>query len=515
MAESDDDKGVHFAAQHDTEPRRALKIATTDGSSKFNTIRIPLIPVACWTLKDPAFAFDSSFVSPSFQAELGVLSGIVGANQECPAALFGHCDPAGKDDLNKTLGDRRAIAIYALLTRQPDLWAYLYDTKQVGDTWDLHMVQTMLASVQDGQGGPYYAGDIDGARTADTIDAVKRFQADAGLAADGDPGHQTRKALFGAYMDWLCTPAPAAAPFRMQASDFLGGTGAAPGDLPKMSLQSCGKYNPIVLLTKDEMAGEDTTDGASKVQRNADDAPNRRVIMFLFEKGTTVEPSHWPCPKVKEANTACKDAFWSDGDARRQNGDTQRLYEKTRDTMACRFYDRFARRSPCESPDEDAYLVRLHDDEVKPIAPPVPYRVTMGSTPGVRASSTDGWVKIPLPKDKCLDTVRIEWGTSGSTSDRLPFFLDLMVDCDVGEERAQTRAKLNNIGYSVSTDEQLGGAVTQFQADYGLSEHGCNPDGSLPAKTRARLWAIYDRKCDATRKASSKAAGSTGASQDP
>ncbi|HEY5243050.1 MAG TPA: peptidoglycan-binding protein, partial [Polyangiaceae bacterium] len=360
----------------------------TDGSTKFNTIRIPLIPVACWRLNDPAFAFDSSFVSPSFRGELVEdhepeadpqapppaspaspltnLAAIVGANPDCRAALFGHCDPAGSDALNKTLGDRRAIAIYALLTRQPDLWADLYDHSQVGDTWGLHMVQTMLASVRDGQGQPYYAGSANGIKGADTTDALKRFQGDAGLSADGDPGPKTRKALFGAYMDWLCTPdapavgtspdattsnPPATTPptrFLMQASDFLGGASAQAGDLPKMSLQSCGKFNPIVLLTNAEMGGEDTTDGASKTTRNADDAPNRRVIMFLFKKGTTVDTSVWPCPKVKESNDACKSAFWPDGDTRRKNTDQLRLYEKTRDTMACRFYDRFARRSPCE-----------------------------------------------------------------------------------------------------------------------------------------------------------------------
>jgi hypothetical protein len=112
----------------------------------------------------------------------------------------------------------------------------------------------------------------------------EEFQSDAGLTADGDPGTNTRKALYGAYMDWLCA---GGTPFRMQPTDFLGGAGAQPGDLPKMSLQSCGKFNPIVLLTTDEMGGEDTTDGTSKTTRNADDAPNRRVIMFLFEKGKT------------------------------------------------------------------------------------------------------------------------------------------------------------------------------------------------------------------------------------
>ena len=299
-----------------------------------------------------------SETSGSPDSPLTTLSGIVSQNQGCPAAIFGHCDPAGRDALNKTLGDRRAIAVYALVTRQPDLWAYLYDNAEVGDKWDLRMVQAMLHKVRDANGQPYLAGDPTGVRDADTIDAVKRFQADAGLTSDGDPGSKTRKALYGAYMDWLCTPTSPAAPsadpstqparFQMQPTDFLGGVGAQPGDLPKMSLQSCGKFNPILLLTTDEMGGEDTTDGASKVQRNIDDAPNRRVIMYLFPEGTKVDSTQWPCPKVKETNDACKAQFWPDGDTRRKNTDTQRAYKDTRDTMACRFYDRFARRSPCE-----------------------------------------------------------------------------------------------------------------------------------------------------------------------
>ena len=78
--------GNSFGAQHATPARQPLNVAPTDGSSKFNTIRIPLIPVACWRLNDPAFAFDSSFVSPSFKNELSTLSRIVAANREVPGS---------------------------------------------------------------------------------------------------------------------------------------------------------------------------------------------------------------------------------------------------------------------------------------------------------------------------------------------------------------------------------------------------------------------------------------------
>lgn len=337
---------VSVAEQHPVVPDRAvLNVATTEDGT-FNTVRQPLAPVACWRLSRPGFAFDSSFVAPAFKGEVGKLQAAVGKNPNCPAALFGHCDPAGGDDLNKTLGDRRAIAIYALLTRQVALWADLYDNPQVGDTWGTPALQTILGSVADQQGNVYYAGAVDGDYGSGTTAAVKRFQPSASLPATGKADTATRDALFAAYMDWLCTPvaqAGATSPaFQMKTTDFLGAGGL--GDLPKMSLQGCSEFNPVVLLPASEMKNS-----GNNAQRNADDAPNRRAVMFFFKAGTKVEDSAWPCPKVKAPLADCKKAFWPDGEARRKNGKDVREYKKSRDTMACRFYDRFARRSPCES----------------------------------------------------------------------------------------------------------------------------------------------------------------------
>jgi peptidoglycan hydrolase-like protein with peptidoglycan-binding domain len=488
--------GTSFVGQHPVFPRRALAIAPTDGSTTFNAIRIPLLPVACWRLNDPGFAFDSSFVAPDFQKEVDQLRSHLKTYEGCPAALFGHCDPAGSDQLNKTLGDRRAIAIYALLTRQPDMWAYLYDNPAVGDTWGMHAIQTMLTSVIGSSGSPYHPGPISGQNDSVTTEAIRAFQGDSGNTATGQADGNTRTALFGAYMDWLVSADPKT-PSLMQITDFLGGQGAGRGDLPKMSLQGCSRFNPVVLLTASEMAEPDTT------TRNADDAPNRRVIMFLFEKGTTVDASAWPCPEVKKSFDGCTAVFWPDGDQRRQNGDARRDYKDTRDTMACRFYDRFARRSTCEGKQDDAYLVRLHDNEVKPITSPVPYRVTIGSATPESSTSQDGWVKLRLPKDQCVERVHLEWGQPTSDGGAFPYSLDLVIDCDVGDDRPQSIAKLNNIGYSVQEDKDYDAAVRQFQADYGLSDRGCNADGTLPSATRDRLWSIYDEQCDASRHAGS------------
>jgi hypothetical protein len=481
-----------FAAQHPAMPRRALNVAPTDGSSKFNTIRIPLIPVACWRLDDPGFAFDSSFIAPVFRDDVTILREILQSNQGCPAALFGHCDPAGSDTLNKTLGDRRVIAVYALLTRQPPLWAYLYDNPAVGDTWGTSAIQCMLQSIVDADAHPYYAGIVDGKYGTDTVAAVKAFQSDSGKPATGQADGATRTVLFGAYMDWLSTPdatsesdaqpdaaSGLAAHSLMQPEDFLGGSGAEAGDLPKMSVQSCGKLNPVILLTTEEMGGEDTTDGASKTTRNADDAPNRRIVMFLFPQGTKVDSSVWPCPKVKEPFDACKSAFWPDGDQRRKNGSTLRVYSVTRDTMACRFYDRFARRSPCEV---GLTLQIWLQDGQRQRMPSVPYRLTVGTT--ARTGTTDGdglLTEHALPfKTRCY----VEWGKpeldDSSGADMYPFarilHMDLVVD-------PQGKA-LANLAYDTPPSYESGAGpdatdpsstttpLAAFQADYpsGLPE---------------------------------------------
>ena len=406
-----------IAAQHAAYPDTPRKVAPTDGSEKFNTLRDPLVPVACWLLNDPAFGFDSSFVSPNFRPELigtqettGLLE-LIGANAGCPAALFGHCDPVGSDALNKTLGDRRVTAIYALLTRQVLLWEKLYSAPAVGDTWGTQTIQTMLQKVVDGSGNPYYAGETDNQYGPATTAAVKGFQTDAGLGADGVAGAGTRKVLFGAYMDWLCTPPNRTTPFKMQISDFLGGASAGPGDTPTLSVQSCGKFNPILLLASSVMHGD-------PVARNAKDAPNRRVMMFLFKAGIKVDPATWPCPAVGATGDACKAAFWPDGDQRRTSGGVQRSYKKKPDTMACRFYDRFARRSPCE---RGALKIWLQDPQRRRM-PNAAYKLKVGSL--VRTGNADSNGLVTVFVNTSETTGDIQWGqvqaspNSSTTSDQ-------------------------------------------------------------------------------------------------
>jgi hypothetical protein len=341
MSDDDFTTSGGLTADHPIPRGLPLYVAPTDAND-VNTIRVPLAPIACWRLNDVVFAFDSSFIGPGFAGEFTKLATLVAANQGAPASLFAHADPVGSDDVNKTISDRRAIAVYAVLTRQPDQWEYLYSHPQDGDTWGTSAIQAMLATIVDGSGNPYYAGDTDGVFGPQTKAAVTSFQTDAGLSPDGVAGPDTRKALFGAYMDLLCVDGSGAR-FLMKATDFLGG-GADPGG--KMAMQGCSEFNPVFLLSSDEMAQyQQSGDKASRNKRNG---PDRRVVLYLFRPGTQVDPADWPCPRVKESAAPCKGQFWPDGDQRRKPGDAERKYQDTHDTMACRFYDRFARRSPCE-----------------------------------------------------------------------------------------------------------------------------------------------------------------------
>lgn len=446
---------VSKADQHDEgSAHDGLRFASADGSA-FNTIRFPLMPVACWRLGRPGFAFDSSFIAPDFKREIQKLRGIVEKNPRCPAALFGHCDPVGSDDLNKTLSDRRAIAVYALLTRQVAMWADLYDKPQVGDTWGTKALQTILASVSDEDGNVYYDSAvhaIDGDYGSATTAAVKRFQPSASLSPTGKADAATRDALFAAYMDWLCTPVdlPGSPPFQMQTGDFLGNGGL--GELPEMSLQGCSEFNQLVVLSSSEMNGGNTA------KRNVDDAPNRRVLMFLFPEGTLVSPSTWPCPKVKEGFTACKKAFWPDGEARRKHGKQLREYKETRDTMACRFYDRFARRSPCESLN---ILNIWLQDERRQRMPSAKCRITIGTRTFDLTANSEGMVTVSAPP---MTTIcGLEWGEVTDESSSEPRYrYRSQLDVRRNPQDPETRS-LDNLAYDGATVTDRRDA---FKADY-------------------------------------------------
>ena len=190
-----------IAADHPPTPLPPLLLAPAT-EKQANTLRPPLRPIACWAIGDERFELGSSFVAPQIAEDLSVLASLVerlekkhGARPV--AAVFGHADPVGKEDLNKKLSGRRAAAVYALLTRRADIWEDIYS--QTGsftspledDTWGEPVLRTLLTDLGY---GPVPASG----RTTEEL--IRSFQADQGLNVDGKAGADTRAKLFLQYM---------------------------------------------------------------------------------------------------------------------------------------------------------------------------------------------------------------------------------------------------------------------------------------------------------------------------
>ena len=287
------------------EPLPILVAPTTEVA--FNTIRAFLIPVGCWRVDDVRFAFDSSLVHPDVKTEMALLATLRAKHPGAPLSIFGHADPSGDDDYNKKLSGRRAVAIYALLTRDIDKWEKLQSSPLGNDNWDSKAIQMM----------------------ADEVGSEPS-------AATGKAG---RAKLFAAYMDAVCIDA-AGKPYSLKKSDFLAKGANADG---KGDFQGCGEFNPFLVFSKAETIHFQT----DHETRNSENAPNRRVMALLFKPGTSINSAKWPCPTVKEGVGGCTKRFWSDGDTRRNPQDARRKFEDTKDTYGCRFYHRLFVLSPC------------------------------------------------------------------------------------------------------------------------------------------------------------------------
>ena len=411
-------------------------IAEERKSRDVNTVREPLVAIGCMRLPDRSFEFDSSLISPRAEERLTKFAEFMKALREQddaspkrfpPISVFGHADPTGREAYNATLSGRRALAVYALLTRQPKLWDLLFKGFG-GDVWDRRAVRLMLStSLRKPKGQPpqppspeppFFAGPLDAATPADkpqlerdtdaAIEDYKRGRAaELGVKnpdrVDARLDGATRTLLFTEYMDAICHDA-AGERFVLDAQrDFIARAQDKAG--LKGDVQGCGEFNPIFLVSKDD--DERFAKDEDHTERNAAYARDRRVLAFVFRHGTRVDPGKWPCPVAPiqaEASAgvleACKKRFWSDAKKRLACGDEERTFgeemalaepdddgnfelddaghvrlrdvAETGNTMACRFYHGFAAYSPCEAGLKE-WVVRFRIDGLsKPNKPALP-----------------------------------------------------------------------------------------------------------------------------------------------
>jgi len=453
-----------IAAAHAEEDTSPVLLSPTDASDH-NTVRMALFPVACWRMDDLRFAFDSSFPNAGAAKEMRELKSLVEAYPGAPISIFGHADPVGADDYNKKLSGRRAMAVFGLLTRDVAMWETLY---QDTSDWGPKTVEEMLLALgQD-------PGRIDGELDDEARKAVKEFQQKNGLAVDGIAGPLTRKKLFQEYIDLLCGP-----DFRLDKNkDFLA-QGADSGG--KGDYQGCGEFNPVLLLSQSEM--QEFEKPENHLRRNAENGPDRRVVIFLFRPGSRVDAQRWPCPRAKEGIAGCKKRFWSDAGRRRAVGGERREFGKTQDTFACRFYHRIAGDSPCErqrAPGMDWLSITLLDVEHKPL-PHTPYQLTVGDR-GFR-TYTDGKGRLSqlVPRDSSQGTLRLGGQQFDLTIKPLPPV----------EELLGVQIRLKNLGYDCgAADGNLNPETTEALRQF-QDLHGLTVDGESNSDTQAKLKEVY------------------------
>jgi hypothetical protein len=165
---------------------------------------------------------------------------------------------------------------------------------------------------------------------------------------------------------------------KLQKTDFLA-QGADPKG--KGDFQGCGEFNPVLIFSQqDEDRFEEAQrdkDRAVLDKRNDDNAPNRRVMVLMFRKGSRVLTSKWPCPRASEGAGGCIKRFFSDGEKRRSTRlpELPRKFEDTKDTFACRFYQRISDSSPCHRPEQS--VIRIIDELGLPLQ-----NVTITVVPG-------------------------------------------------------------------------------------------------------------------------------------
>ena len=264
----------------------------------------------CHEVRGAHFDFGRSFVKRDAIQDLAGIAEELSVDDGRKGMIFGHTDLSGEAPLNKELSERRAKAVYALLTHDADAWEALFsgtaDGKHWQEKWDVEEAQHMLNAlgVTDDEGE---ALDEDGVRGERTKQAIHRFQAgdypdkpgeQKALAQSDYLGKAGRKELFLAYAKRITRhPIDKVKLERVNGAASMG----------------CGEYNPL--------------------SASAKDAESRRVVVFVFDVAAT--PQGLPC--ALRSVGACKGQLRGENEPPK---DEKRPYR-------CKVYERVSRNCTC------------------------------------------------------------------------------------------------------------------------------------------------------------------------
>ena len=286
---------------------------------------------------------------------------------ESEALLIGHTDTTGDPSYNDPLSLERAESFLAFLTEDVDHWMGWYgNDRPFEKRWGQKEDRLMLEAIAKRQGLPL------------TADLVHVYQAGRGLTVDGIIGPQTRRALIEDYMG-------------LQDTSLT---------VPQsMSVHGCGESFPRTAKPNEAGVAGQVLD---------DDAAQRRVEAFLFERGLGIQP---PPPGSISPAGSLEYPEWV------------RRARHTREWSIARTH---------------AIALRVKDAQLEPIAGA---RVLLDDPPTELTADGDGIVTIPFREGQTFR--QVSWGrpTEPEPEFTTTFFLEFDDD-DEGLER-----KLHNLGY--------------------------------------------------------------------
>ncbi|VAW74726.1 hypothetical protein MNBD_GAMMA12-3069 [hydrothermal vent metagenome] len=163
------------------------------------------------TINDANFDYDNSFLIRSEIASLFQLQGLLKEHKGSKIRIIAHTDEMGSKKYNMTLSQRRAMSIFAYITRDPLEWEKLYNNPN--EKWNLHTIKYILSGlpnpdrIRDGKKKVnYQVGNIKSDYRDKAIkDAIKAYKSHNGLKpvnidAEGEGGREFRLKIFHDYM---------------------------------------------------------------------------------------------------------------------------------------------------------------------------------------------------------------------------------------------------------------------------------------------------------------------------
>ncbi|MCH9685036.1 MAG: OmpA family protein, partial [Deltaproteobacteria bacterium] len=241
------------------------------GLSRRKRAILVIVPrFACREVAATTFDFARSFVRRDGIPSLAAIAEELHQDDGQQALIFGHTDTSGSEELNKRLSERRAKAVFAVLTHDTekweDMWRARINERPWWERWGTREAQHMLNALQcpDDHGEPLGEDGDKGSRTNEAIRRFKRGEyprkpaEQASLPDNSTANADFRRELFLAYAKLVTRePVDVARFVPLGGSPFMG----------------CGEFNPLSLQARDELS--------------------RRTVVFVFDPAAT--PAGPPC----------------------------------------------------------------------------------------------------------------------------------------------------------------------------------------------------------------------------